>query len=308
MAKQLGLGKGLGALLDEYYDEEPAKNAQNSSAENVSGANDAGTNSVKTVAISALKPNPYQPREEFTQEALSELADSIREHGIIQPPTVEACGDGTYYIIAGERRTRAAQLAGLKEIPVILQTFSDEEKLEIALIENIQRENLNPIEEARAYMRIMQLKNISQEEVAKRVGKNRSTVANALRLLKLPEDMQSAVYNGTITAGHARALLSVLNPSDQRILFARIVGTGMSVRDAESSATELNGGARASARPKEKVPSKKNADIAFLEEQFLEVLGTKTTIKGTLDKGVVQIEFYSKEDLDRLYNLFTGNK
>ncbi len=239
MAKK-GLGKGLGALLAESDSpqEEVIKNESSSktSSKEVSSVKDFYVN------IELLKPNPHQPRSEFDDAALKELSDSIKEHGVIQAVLVEEAGDGTYYIIAGERRTRASKLAGLKEIPVRVQKYSEQQKLEVALIENIQRENLSPLEEAKAYHNLMELANITQEEVAKRVGKNRSTVANALRLLKLPEDMQKALLDGTLSAGHARAVLSVISPSDQRILFARIIGGGLSVREAESQAGEMNTG------------------------------------------------------------------
>jgi len=225
---------------------------------------------------------------------------------------VEDAGDGTYFIIAGERRTRAARLAGLDKVPVVVKKYSDERKLEVALIENIQRENLNPIEEAQAYHELMTLGNLSQEEAAARVGKNRSTVANALRLLKLPEDMTSSLATGQITPGHARAILSVLNPSDQRILFGRIVGNGLSVRETERMAAELNGGSRAAtATPKGKAaatPARPPAaDIAVrnMEQKFIDILGTKVAVKGNLDKGTIEITYYSRDDLDRVFEILT---
>lgn len=293
MAK-FGLGKGFDALLnDDDFD----------GVSQVSDTTAAGTE--KDVDIDLLKPNPYQPRKEFSDEALQELADSIRLHGVIQPVVAEECGDGTYFIIAGERRTRAAKLAGLKKVPVILRKFSDEHKLEVALIENIQRENLNPVEEARAYQHIMQIENISQEEAAKRVGKNRSTVANALRLLKLPEDMQNALAAGKISAGHARALLSVSDAADMRLMFARMMGSGMSVREAEQYAAELN--AEEPETKKVSVTKKpspaKDPDIASIEQQFLEALGTKVALKGSLESGTLEISYFSRKDLDRIYSV-----
>lgn len=293
-AKQFGtLGKGLDSLLSETgFDDDIEPKAAGVSGSEV------------LVDVSRLKPNPFQPRTEFTQEALTELAESIKIHGIIQPILAEDAGNGDYYIIAGERRTRAAQLAGLTQVPVILRQFTDERKLEVALIENIQRENLNPMEEAKAYQRIMQLENIGQEEAAKRVGKNRSTVANALRLLKLPEDMQNALAAGTISAGHARALLSVNSPSDMRIMFARMTGSGMTVREAEQYAAELNGTVKADAsKAKEPKAAPKDPDLAFIEQQFIDALGTKVALKGNLQRGTIQIEYFSRDDLDRLYNI-----
>lgn len=259
--------------------------------------------------VDLLKPNPHQPRKEFEEEALHELADSIREHGILQSITVEDAGDGTFYIIAGERRTRAAKIAGLSEVPVQLRKFSDQKKLEIALIENIQREDLNPIEEAEAYYELMELSGLSQEQVAARVGKNRSTVANAVRLLKLPEDMRTALVQGHITAGHARALLSVKAPADMRILFAKIIGTGMNVRAAEEMARELNEGAgNGVKKPKESKEAQKDPNITALEQQFIEKLGTKVQIKGNMERGSVEIQFFTKDDLNRIYYLICGNE
>lgn len=308
MAKK-ALGKGLDALMQE--------NAINDSLDTVANiANVSATvlpkgvqqeeNGSLSVDISLLVPNPHQPRTEFESESLQELADSIREHGVLQPPTIEDAGNGTFYIIQGERRTRASKLAGLSRIPVILKKYSETDKLEVALIENIQRENLNPVEEAVAYQKLMEMGKLSQEEMAQRVGKKRSTVANALRLLKLPEDMQNALVSGEITAGHARALLSVVNPADQRILFARIIGNGLSVREAEEAATELNNGGRVVTKKKVTKETKKNPDITSIEQQFIDVLGTKVSLKGDLQKGSIVIDYFSSDDLDRLYNIILG--
>ncbi len=308
MAK-LGLGKGLGALLSEAEDEVdisstgvPFGHKEGSGSSAVSQGGDT------LVDINLLKPNPHQPRVEFDVDALQELSESIKEHGVIQPVLVEEDGSGGYYIIAGERRTRASRLAGLTQIPVRIKKYSEELKLEIALIENIQRENLNAVEEARAYQKLMEMGQLNQDEVAHRVGKNRSTVANALRLLKLPEDMQSSLAAGAISAGHARALLSVVNPSDQRILFGRIIGQSMSVRDAEASATELNSGGKGKAVVKsDKKEITKDPDLAFIEQQFIDKLGTKVAIKGDFDKGSIQIDYFNRDDLDRLLNLIISD-
>ena len=254
-----------------------------------------------------LKPNPFQPRRTFNEESLQELAASIKEHGIIQPIIAEKNGDD-YYIIAGERRTRAALLAGLTRVPVIFREFENSKKLEIALIENIQRENLNPIEEAKAYQEIMQLSNLNQEETAKRVGKSRSAVANAMRLLQLPDEMQTALEKGSITAGHARAILSLINPADQTLLFTRITEQALSVREAEMQAAQLKNGSRAGQKNTAPQPvSRPEADDAQLavkdiEQQFIDALGTKVEIKGDLEKGIVHISYFSQADLDALYN------
>lgn len=254
-----------------------------------------------------LKPNPFQPRRTFNEESLQELAASIKEHGIIQPIIAEKNGD-EYYIIAGERRTRAALLAGLTRVPVIFREFENSKKLEIALIENIQRENLNPIEEAKAYQEIMQLSNLNQEETAKRVGKSRSAVANAMRLLQLSDEMQTALEKGAITAGHARAILSLINPADQTLLFTRITEQALSVREAEMQAAQLKNGSRAGQKNTAPQPvSRPEADDAQLavkdiEQQFIDALGTKVEIKGDLEKGIVHISYFSQADLDALYN------
>ncbi len=306
MAKK-GLGKGLGALLaetDKSAEEVAVK--KTTTKEKQTSKKDTSSQDFH-IDIELLKPNPHQPRTEFDPEALKELSDSIKEHGIIQAVLVEEVGDGSYYIIAGERRTRAAKLAGLKQIPVRVQKFSEQKKLEVALIENIQRENLNAIEEAKAYHNLMKLANINQEEVAKRVGKNRSTVANSLRLLKLPEDMQKALLDGSLSAGHARSVLSVINPSDQRILFARIIGGGLSVRDAEAQAAEMNGGKKELKTKKNAKVAKKDADYAFLENQLIEALSTKVSLNGNFDKGSIVIEYFSRDDLDRIYEKLMDN-
>ena len=251
-----------------------------------------------------LVPNPSQPRKEFDAKNIEELCESIKENGIIQPILVEKAEEGSdFYIIAGERRTRAARLAGLKKVPVRLSRYDKIKKLEVALIENIQRVDLNPIDEANAYYNLMQMGDLTQEEVARRVGKNRSTVANALRLMKLPEDIQKSLIDGQISSGHARALLMCENLADQRVLFGKIVGSGLSVRNAEDMARELNGGSRAVSKKTAKKAPDRDPDIVSIEQKFIEVFGTKVNLKGTLEKGSVVIDYYSKDDLDRLYNV-----
>ncbi len=294
-----GLGKGLGALLAENDVEDQVQSTKTEKQSSQA----VGTK--QFVDISKLKPNPHQPRTEFNQESLEELADSIKQQGIFTPIIVEEIGDGNYYIIAGERRTRAAKIAGLTEVPVLVEKYSDQQKAEIALIENIQREDLSPLEEAKAYHNLMTLANLNQEEVSKRVGKNRSTIANALRLLKLPEDMQKALLDGTLSAGHARAILSVVSQSDQRILFARIVGGGISVREAESLAAEMNIGKKE--LKVKKTPKKvvSDPDYAFLEQQMIESLSTKVNLSGNFDKGTITIEYFSRDDLDRIFEVLT---
>jgi ParB family chromosome partitioning protein len=233
---------------------------------------------------------------------MAELADSIKLQGIIQPIIAEDTEDGTYTIIAGERRFRAAQLAGLTEAPVILRKYSDEKRMLVSLVENIQRSNLNPIEEASAYKQLMELGNLSQDEVASSVGKNRTTVANALRLLKLPREMLDSVRNAVISPGHARAILSIPNAKEQETLYREILKKGLSVREAEKRALSIS---------KDKKPQKPTAkgrapELFAMEEKFIKHLGTKVVINGDLNKGNIVVEYYSMEDLDRLYEVLGG--
>lgn len=310
MAKRggLGLGRGLDALMGgsdatEEINETTGKEKIVSNSSSLPAGIESDSDGNLWVSPDHLKPNPKQPRTDFDETALAELADSIREHGIVQPIIIEPADNGEFYIIAGERRTRAARIAGLNKVPVQLRRYDDQKKLEIALIENIQRADLNPIEEATAYYNLMQMGDLSQDEVARRVGKKRPTIANALRLLKLPEDIQKSLIAGQLTAGHARALLSVTGTADQRVLYGRIIGSGLSVREAEQLANEYNNGGRAAVKKNKKKIEKKDPDIAAIEQQFLELLGTKCTLKGTLERGSIEIDYFSRADLDRLYAL-----
>ncbi len=294
------LGKGLDALLSP----EPQK--VDGDRDTIRRGEESG---VIFIPLSEVVPNPDQPRKAFKEESLDELAESIREKGIIQPIIAEKAEEGTYRIIAGERRYRAAKKAELHHIPVIIRSFTQEEKLEIALIENVQRDDLTPIEEAQAYYHLMDVTGINQEDVARRVGKKRSTIANSLRLLKMPEDMQSALSEGRITPGHARAILSVVNPAEQKLLFDRIVEKNLSVREAERQAGMLNDGKR---NEKKDGPARsagqKSPELITVEQQLVEHLGTKVVIRGSNNRGKVEIEYYSSDDLERLYELLAGAK
>lgn len=280
------LGKGIGALLGEEEKRQAV--------------------SATELPLSALRANPSQPRKDFADARLRELADSIRQKGVLQPVLVEEDSDGRYTIIAGERRFRAARLAGLERIPVIVGRFGAEERLEIALIENVQREDLTPIEEAQAYRQLMDMAGLNQEQVAAKVGKDRSTVANSLRLLKLPEEMQKALGRGDMSPGHARAILMAVNPSDQQVLFRRIVDKGISVREAEEAATGMNRGkktVRGTGADGSSARGRKEPEIRDLEQKLIEKLGTRVEIRGTGRKGRVEISYYSADDLDRLLEL-----
>lgn len=331
MAKKSGLGAGMGAVFasegmspDSINDiihggnssEKPGASllhaAEGASSlrtgvqikPNLPAGVYADENGTLWVDPNLLKPNPRQPRQYFNEDELKELAESIKQEGVLSPIMIEDAEDGTFYIIAGERRTRASRLAGLKRVPVQLRKYSDVKKLEVALIENIQRTDLNPVEEAQAYYKLMEIGNLTQDEVAQRVGKNRSTVANCLRLLKLPEDIQRALIEGELTSGHARALLSVENAADQRILFAKIMGQGMSVREAESYARDMKDAhQKLPAMGQSKVQDNRDPNYIALEQAIIESLGTKVQLKGNFDKGSITISYFSKDDLDRIYNL-----
>jgi len=301
VAVKKGLGKGLSALLpdedeekftaaksDKLHSREPGKDAKERSGEIL-------------VAPEKLNANPNQPRKIFNEEELAELANSIKQQGIIQPIIAEDAGDGTYTIIAGERRVRAARLAGLKEVPVVLRKYSDEKRMVVSLIENIQRANLNPIEEAQAYKQLAELENLSQEDVAARVGKNRATVANAIRLLKLPAPMQESIKKNELSPGHARAVLSVSGEKARGNLFREILKKGLSVREAEKRAAALG---QENKKPQKTSEQKnRNPELNAMEEKFMLRMGTKVIIKGDLHKGTVVIHYYSMEDLDRLYEI-----
>ena len=310
MAKHQGLGKGLGALMQEAdLSEEISENGvqlkENAFPVNLNLPTGISSDENGTLWVdpALLKPNPRQPRTYFDDEKLAELTESVRNEGILSPVIIEDANDGTFFIIAGERRTRAAKAAGLKKIPVQLRKYSEQRKLEVALIENIQRTDLNALEEAQAYYDLMELGNLTQDQVAERVGKNRSTVANCLRLLKLPEDIQKALVTDSISSGHARAILSLENDSDKRILFGKIIGQGLSVRQSENIAKEMKSGISSVAKTDLKPEPKKDPNLAALEQKLIERLGTKVQLKGGFSKGTISINYFSSEDLDRIFNL-----
>lgn len=315
MAKN-ALGKGLGALLHENTTFSESKKLQ-SLSENTPNASVKLPENITMeedgslwVDPTLLVPNPKQPRLEFDQKKLDELCDSIKVNGILQPIIIEDAGNGNFYIIAGERRTRAAKMASLTKVPVQLRKFDEQQKLEMALIENIQRADLNPIEEATAYYNLIQMGDLSQDEVAKRVGKARATVANSIRLLRLPEDIKKALSNGQISSGHARALLMVKTDSELHILFGKIVGQGMSVREAEEEAKKLNEGSRAASNKKtKKEQTQKDADVLSFEQELKNIFGTKSiNLKGDINKGSIVIGFDTRKDFDRIYDVLMSKR
>ena len=312
MVRRTGLGKGLDALLNNLDDDEPQnapekpQSSASSPSTNTAGSSKNKTQDIVQLPVDKLIPNPGQPRKNFDETELNELADSIKTYGIIQPVIAANAGDDTYIIIAGERRTRAARLAGLETVPVIIRDYTDQKRMEISLIENIQRSDLNPIEEAAAYKNLMDFSNLSQDELAVRVGKNRSTVANALRLLKLPVEIQKSIEEGKVSSGHARALLSVTETKARDKLYRDILTGELSVREAEKRAQTLNtnkGGKEKTAKGKS--GTKQPPEIDAMVEKFISKLGTKVVIEGDLNMGKIHIEYYSMEDLERLYDIFS---
>jgi len=300
--KKTVLGRGLSALI-------PKGPRLEVSLKDGSVGRDTGEiGIIASVEIVRVKPNPFQPRMDFDPGALEELTKSIREKGVIQPITIRRVEDG-YQLISGERRLRAAQAARFKQIPAyIIEVKSDEEMLELALIENIQREHLNPIEVAQAYQRLIAECHLTQEDVAQRVGKERSTVTNFLRLLKLPSKVQEGLRKEKITMGHARALVNLPNERQQMRLYERIVDGGLSVRKVEDIVRAALQGGRKPAKPT-KPGAVSSADVRDVEERLRRALGTRVKVhtKGQ-GKGEIVVEYYSLDDLDRLLELFESGR
>ena len=303
MAPKRGLGRGLSNLIptdDTTEDVSPKASKQTKTG--AVTKTEVVKKVEQTLNINRIEPNKNQPRKEFNEDALQELADSIKQFGVIEPLVVVK-RKGYYELIAGERRWRAARLAGLKEVPVVIKDYDDQQIVEIALIENIQREDLNPIEEAHAYERLIQEFNLTQDEVAERVSKSRTTVTNALRLLKLTEKVQQMLIDDMLSAGHVRALITITEPQLQYETAMYIFDKKLSVRETESYVKKL-----LNKKPKEKTSEKEDPELSFLykaiENRLKESLGTKTTIKAkTKDSGKIEIEYYSQEDLERITQL-----
>ena len=299
MAAARGLGKGLDALIPSGMNEKSVSNKEkekkNASSEKTGGET--------LVNITKVEPNREQPRKNFDEDALEELADSIKKFGLLQPILVQ--DRKTYYeIIAGERRWRAAKKAGLKEVPVIIKNLTEQEIVEIALIENIQREDLNPIEEAQAYKRLLTEFNLKQDEVAERVAKSRTAVTNSMRLLKLCDDVQQMIIDGMISTGHARALISIEDSEQQYQIAQQIFDEKLSVRDVEKLVKNLGKPAKA----KKTVMTDKSLEAVYqdIEENLKQKLSTKVSItsKGN-GAGKIEIEFYSHDDLEKLMDLLS---
>lgn len=288
--KKKGLGKGLDALF--------SSSEINTQEIKISNTEENTEKGISYININDIKPNKDQPRKTFDEEKIGELAESIKEHGLIQPVVLRKSGKG-YEIVAGERRWRACRKAGLKEIPCIIKELTDEENMLIAIIENMQREDLNPIEEAEGISQMVTVFGMTQEQVSKSVGKSRPYITNVLRLLKLPQEVQAMVSDGQLSAGHARALAGLSSKKKQIELAEKIGAEGLSVRETEKLLKEESTPAKRPAKRK----AEKNADVKRVEEDLKTVLGTKVNLAMNGKKGKIEIEYYSREELDRLIDL-----
>ena len=271
---KMALGKGLEALIPERGEE------------------------VIYLDIDRIFPGEQQPRKAFRDDSLRELAASIKEKGILQPVIASRVGDGTFRLVTGERRWRAAGLAGLKKIPALIKNVASKDSLEIALIENIQREDLNPIETADAFSRLITDFNLTQEDLSDKVGKDRATIANYLRLLKLPQEIKTLIYNGSLSTGHAKAILAIDGKANQIEAARKIIKKGLSVREAEILSRKIT-------KPP-KVKLNKDYQISSLEEKLIKSLGTKVRVLNKGKRGKIEIEYYSLEELDRLLEILLG--
>lgn len=272
------LGKGLGALIS------------NEALEDETG--------VVELRINEIEPNSGQPRKYFDDEKLAQLAESIKQHGIIQPIIVKK-ENNIYIIIAGERRWRAAKLAGLSRVPVLIKDFTDRQVMEIALIENLQREDLNPIEEADAFLNLMNEYNLTQEQIAEAIGKSRSAIANSLRLLGLTPEVKKYIVSGDLTSGHARTMVVIQDEELQKKAAEYIIQNKLSVRETENYIKKLF-----QTKSKKKVPAEENPDFQFVEDKLKSILGTKVKLQANKNKGKITIEYYSNDELERLLEFF----
>lgn len=288
--KKKALGRGLSALLSDTPETGRLEEAPLASG------------NMNEIAISEIEVNPFQPRKNFDKETLRELADSIKVHGIIQPVTVRKLARNQYQLISGERRFQAARLAGLKTIPVYVRSADDQQMLEMSLIENIQRENLNPIEIALSYQRLLTECNLKQDELGDRVGKNRTTVTNYLRLLKLPPDIQIALRDNKLSMGHARAIISIENSEVQLLIFKRTVREDLSVRQVEELVRSMTKAVKEKSQTNTTTASSR--EIVQLQAKLSSHFGTKVNVKSDGRKGEIKIPFLSIEDLNRILDIF----
>ena len=303
-AKKSALGKGLSALLPE----QPAAPADGGSRTRLYNFEErrrlAGR--VADLDVEAIRPNPYQPRKDFDEAALDELAASIAQLGIIQPLTVRALGDGRYELISGERRLRASRRAGLKRVPAYIREADTEAMLEMAIVENVQREDLNPVEVALGYQRLMEEVGLTQEQVAEKVGKGRSTVANVLRLLKLPPRVLASLREGTLSSGHARTLVGIEDESELLALHRQTIDEGLSVREVERRARALRDGPAPATRktdpaPAPPLPDRDRLQVEAMEARLRDRVATQVSVRHKPDgTGTIEIAYYSVDDLERV--------
>ena len=293
--KRNALGRGLSALLSDTPESEKLNEVTPA----------ASSSGVNEILLSEIQVNPFQPRKHFDETALKELSDSIKIHGIIQPLTVRKLSKNEYQLISGERRLQASKLAGLKAVPAYVRSADDQQMLEMSLIENIQRENLNPIEIAVSYQRLISEINLKQEELGERVGKNRSTVTNYLRLLKLPPDIQIALRDNKISMGHARAIINVDNTETQLYIFKKTIAEDLSVRKVEEMVRQMMTSTKTTtSKSSETSASGASREIKQLQSTLSTHFGTKVNVKSDGKKGEIKIPFYSVEDLNRILEIF----
>lgn len=297
--RKRGLGKGIGSLMSGFDFDTQTEDILTKTINEEARQNKMA---IVQLDISRIRTNPNQPRKYFDEESLNELAQSIKAQGIIQPLTVEEISPGEFSIVAGERRYRAAKLAGLEKVPAIVMSLTDVQRIQVSLIENIQRENLNAVEEAQAYQYLIDKTGYTQEAVAEKVGKSRSSIANSLRLLALSDQVKDDIVSGAMTAGHARAILSLINPADRQLLRDKIVHDNLSVRDAEALASAYNKGHKLI---RKRQNGQKDEEVSKTEEKFTSSVGAKCEIRGSLDKGRLIIKYRSTADLEKLYALLS---
>ncbi len=302
MATKKVLGRGLGAFFPEYQEEGKETEKKEGVEKSIVKPEDR-VNIVLFVPVDHIRKNPHQPRKEFDEEKLDELSASIKEHGLIQPITVRYIGEKRFELISGERRLRAAKLAGLKEVPAFIREADDEQSMAFALIENIQREELNPLEVALGYKRLLEEFDYTQAEVAERVGKNRTTVTNMLRLLNLPAFIQSALKSNQISMGHARALITIEDEEVQQKILKKVIDKGLSVRQIEEAVRDVMSPSPA----KKKSSSKKETSNPFYEDisaRLRRTFSTKVNVQPKKKGGEIRIEYYSDDDLERILGIF----
>ena len=299
--KRNALGKGLSALLNDSVNVQPYQNKTKQQEASTSAVEVNSLGSVNEIRLAEIEVNPFQPRTDFDEQALNELADSIKLQGLIQPITVRRVNAHKYQLISGERRFRASKLAGLTQIPAYVRTANDQQMLEMALIENIQRENLNAIEVALSFQRMIEECNLKQEELGDRVSKNRSTVTNYLRLLKLPPSIQASIRDGELTMGHAKALITIEDPAKQLFIHQHIIQQGLSVRKVEELVREMQ---KSPVKKEGKQPEPVSYQLQKIQDDLASKFSTRVTLKlGSKGNGVIEIPFLSEDDLGRILEM-----